>query len=92
MWIKKDPMGLDIVELIVEVEEKFNISIPDEEAASLATVGQVVDYVYTHQKSDAKLEKSEIQDRVIDLVSDKTGISKEKIALHHSFTNDLGMD
>jgi hypothetical protein len=38
-------MGLDSVELIVEVEKHFSISIPDREAEKAYTVGKLVDCV-----------------------------------------------
>jgi len=37
--------SLDLVELIMEIEDRFKIKIPDEEAEKIATVGQAVDYV-----------------------------------------------
>ena len=37
--------SLDLVELIMEMEDRFKIKIPDEEAEKIATVGQAVDYV-----------------------------------------------
>ena len=37
--------SLDIVELIMALEEEFNMEIPDEEAEKIATVGDVVDYI-----------------------------------------------
>jgi len=40
-------MGLDMVELVMEIEEAFDISMPDDEAASMATVGDVFDYIVT---------------------------------------------
>ena len=36
--------SLDIVELLMALEEEFDIEIPDEEAEKLVTVGDVVDY------------------------------------------------
>ncbi|GAB4285253.1 MAG: acyl carrier protein [Coriobacteriia bacterium] len=37
--------SLDIVELVMALEESFGISIPDEEAENIKTVGDAVDYV-----------------------------------------------
>jgi acyl carrier protein len=37
--------SLDIVELLMALEEEFDIEIPDEEAEKLVTVGDVVDYI-----------------------------------------------
>lgn len=37
--------SLDVIELIVDVETEFNIEIPDEEAARILTVQQLVDVV-----------------------------------------------
>ena len=38
-------MGLDSIELVMEVEKHFSISIPDPEAEKAYTVGKLVDYV-----------------------------------------------
>jgi acyl carrier protein len=37
--------SLDTVELIMEFEKEFDVSIPDEEAEKIQTVGQAVDYL-----------------------------------------------
>jgi len=37
--------SLDTVELIMELEKAFNISIPDEEAENIGTVGQAIEYL-----------------------------------------------
>ncbi len=43
--------SLDLVELVMTMEEKFNVKISDEEAAEIKTVGDAVDYVM--QRVDA---------------------------------------
>ena len=40
--------SLDQVELIMEFEKEFNISIPDEEAETITTFGQAVSYIEYH--------------------------------------------
>tara|TARA_B100000959_G_C14705054_1_gene510415 strand:+ start:123 stop:359 length:237 start_codon:yes stop_codon:yes gene_type:complete len=39
--------SLDTVELIMQFEEDFNIEIPDEDAETLRSVGEAVDYIST---------------------------------------------
>lgn len=41
--------SLDLVELIMEMEDRFKVKIPDEEAEKIQTVGNAVDYVIAHQ-------------------------------------------
>ncbi len=40
--------SLDTVELIMEFEKEFDLSIPDEEAEKIATVGDAIDYIEAH--------------------------------------------
>ena len=37
--------SLDTVELVMEFEDEFDVSIPDEEAEKIQTVGAAIDYV-----------------------------------------------
>jgi len=37
--------SLDTVELIMEFEKEFDLSIPDEQAENITTVGQAVEYL-----------------------------------------------
>ena len=40
--------SLDIVELIMAIEEEFDIEIPDNDAEKVVTVSDVVDYIKDH--------------------------------------------
>jgi len=42
--------SLDTVELIMEFEKEFDISIPDEQAENIQTVGQVITYLSEQTK------------------------------------------
>ena len=42
--------SLDTVELVMALEEEFNIEIPDEEAEKITTVQQAIDYINAHNK------------------------------------------
>lgn len=41
--------SLDIVELIMALEEEFDMEIPEEEAEKITSVGDVVKYIEDHQ-------------------------------------------
>lgn len=42
--------SLDIVELVMAMEEEFEIEIPDEEAENIKTVQDALDYVNEHKR------------------------------------------
>ena len=42
--------SLDTVELIMEFEKEFNISIPDEAAEKITTVGDAISYIQANAK------------------------------------------
>ena len=42
--------SLDIVELVMAMEEEFEVEIPDEEAENIKTVQDAVNYINTHKK------------------------------------------
>ena len=41
--------SLDLVELIMELEEHYDLSIPDEDAQEIASIGDAVRYIDEHQ-------------------------------------------
>lgn len=43
--------SLDLVELIMAFEEKFDGEISDEEAQKITTVGEAITYIDTHMRS-----------------------------------------
>ncbi len=42
--------SLDTVELIMEFEKEFNVSIPDDQAEAIQTVGQAISYLEENVK------------------------------------------
>ena len=43
--------SLDLVEMIMEMEDKFGVKIPDEDAEKIVTVGDAVDYIVARSGS-----------------------------------------
>ncbi len=46
--------SLDIVELVMELEDEFDVNIPDEEAQKMQTVGDAVKYINEHTQKNGK--------------------------------------
>ncbi len=46
--------SLDTVELVMEFEDEFDMSIPDEEAEKIQTVGAAIDYIVNIMHSKNK--------------------------------------
>ncbi len=42
--------SLDMVEMLMLVEEEFGLSIPDEDAMNLKTVGDIISYIEANRK------------------------------------------
>ncbi|MFT9847895.1 acyl carrier protein [Aneurinibacillus sp. REN35] len=48
----KDDLGadsLDVVELVMELEDEFDLEISDEDAEKITTVGDVIKYIEAHK-------------------------------------------
>ena len=41
--------SLDVVELMMDLEENFGVTISDEEATQMSTIGDIVKYIEEHQ-------------------------------------------
>ena len=41
--------SLDVVELMMDLEENFGITISDEDATQMSTIGDIVKYIEEHQ-------------------------------------------
>jgi len=56
--------SLDTVELVMEFEDEFDMSIPDEEAEKIQTIGQAIDHIkqYLEQGGEASQESVESKD------------------------------
>ncbi len=43
--------SLDVVEMLMAIEDEFNIEIPDEEIENFKTVNDVVEYIQNHSEN-----------------------------------------
>jgi len=84
-------MGLDVVELVLEVEDEFGVSFPDDRYSHLATVGEmclaVVDEVRV-QKGEI-LDVNETFERLRVVICEVLHVSPQKVAWDSDFIRDL---
>jgi acyl carrier protein len=87
-------MGLDIVELVMKVEEHFEIEIPDAEAAKLETVGLLHGYIVWELDRLGRFngDRDEVYARLRKVICDQLGIHPDEVVPSARFVDDLGAD
>lgn len=87
-------MGMDTVELVMDIEEKYNLDIKDEETEKLFTVQSLCDYIlengFPEEERDSK--SGEVYDFVCLILVERFGVPREDIKLESRFVEDLGLD
>lgn len=96
-------MGLEIVELTLEVERTFGIRIPDLELERLRTVGGWYAYLRavlpndsggpaaTRPGAPAAISDAELWQRLRSIVAENSGASPERVVPSARLIEDLGM-
>ena len=92
-------MGLDVVELVMRVEEHFEIDIPDEIAGTIDSPGELKRVVGLHvgrrTHSDARSRATgaaEISEAIDAIVEDETGIERTRFHDGSHLVHELGLD
>ena len=86
-------MGLEIVEFLMQIEEKLDINIPDEDSNHLLTVGSLCEYIVNKKKAQGEIiHINEVFQRVKKII-DETGYAEDNIIeMESRFIEDLGFD
>jgi hypothetical protein len=82
-------MGLDSVEIVLEVENAFGIAIPDREAEKIFTVGDFHNIVwkYVKDRKDVHCKSQNVFYRIRTALSEITNIDKKQIRTDVSLTD-----
>jgi acyl carrier protein len=89
-------VGLDVFDLIFEVEDEFDIKIEDLVANDCSTVGEIYQCVKKKTNSitmpvkDIPFECDEIWERVITVISEQLKVNKGELKPETDFFRDLG--
>ena len=85
-------MGIDTVELVLQIEEEFKIDIPDEDAQKIVTVGDMARYIEkTTAASQMPCTFEYSLNRVIRILVDDFGVKRQLISSSSRFVNELGL-
>jgi acyl carrier protein len=82
-------MGIDIVELVMEAEEEFEVTIPDAIASGVETAGELSE-VIRERLAALGLPEIDPWPRVQRLISDQLGVPIERVTPKAHFVRDLG--
>jgi acyl carrier protein len=88
-------MGLDSIEIILEIEDEFDLAIPDEDAEGLRTVGEIIDYVEHRLRERGDVVpagKRDVPERVVRIVAESLRIDPLEIRRDSRLAEDLGAD
>jgi acyl carrier protein len=93
-------MGLDIVELVMEVEHVFGIEIPDADAERLRTVGSMYAYLRERVAPEAwppppagtPMTADPLWTDLLDVIEKETGVDRAQLVPSASFIEDLDLD
>lgn len=85
-------MGLDLVEIAMRIEEEFEITFSDEDAADLYTPGDVINYLMTLPKVYEKRSRDFVSNAVWKIVEEEGGIKRENFNDDSRFIEDMGID
>lgn len=84
-------MGPDIVSLLMDVEEAFDIDLPDEEWEKAATIGDVYETVCgaLGQSAARSPEGTEVWEQLLNVIEENTSIRRSILRYEASLTEDL---
>jgi hypothetical protein len=87
-------MGLDTVELVLAVEDTFEIEMPDKVAEELFTVGLLHEYVVAEliRLGRPNVNRDIVYDLLRNLICMHLGVKAEEVVPHARFVQDLRAD
>lgn len=92
-------MGLEAVELVLKIEDALEIKIPDAEASSVVTVGDLAQVVILNQLRSSTppiIEGEALQrlvfERLRDIIADEFSLDPYRIQLDSELRRDLKID
>ena len=83
-------MGLDVVELFMNVEAQYGIDIPDADARVMRSVGDLHAYIVAHASPAPDLNEAWMWLR--NMISEEFGVPLEQVTPQAWIVRDLGIN
>ena len=90
-WVTK-PDGMDLVELVYRVEEEFDLTMSDEDAALISTPRQLIDYLMMRSEVSPRWSRDYVALSVWMMVEEELGIDRNDFDEDSRFIEDMGVD
>ena len=83
-------MGLELVEMVLRVEDEFDISMSDEDAAKITTPRQLIEYLMARPELAGKRSRDAVAESVWQIVEGEIGVDRKDFTEDSRFTYDMG--
>lgn len=83
-------MGLDVVELLMNIEAQYGIHIPDADARVMRSVGDLHEYILAHASPPP--DPDQAWTWLQDMIAEEFGIPIERITREARVVRDLGIN
>jgi len=83
-------MGLDVVQLVMNIEKRFGFTVPDADARKMRSVGDLHAYILEHAQPRPNPDESWSWLR--DMIANEFAISVDRITREAWVVRDLGIN
>jgi hypothetical protein len=83
-------MGLELEEVVLRIEEEFDISIPDEDAMVITTPRQYIEYLMARPEFAGRRSREAVAESVWQTLELVIGIERKDFTEDSRFIEDMG--
>ena len=83
-------MGLELEEVVIRIEEEFDISIPDEDAMVITTPRQYIEYLMARSELVGRRSRDAVAESVWQTLESVIGIKRTDFTEDSRFIEDMG--
>ena len=85
-------MGLDLVEMVIRIEEEFQVAIPDGVAVTMVTPRTVIDFLMKQPQINKNLTREYVALSLWLILEDELAIERAYYTEDSHFIEDMGAD